>query len=336
VSWADLDNDGDLDVLVTTGVLGMYHDLLYRNDGAGAFTKVAGTAIDTPLTWSGGGGWADFDNDGDLDLLIGAYDGHNRLFANDGEGSFARIDTGILSADGNYIMGIAWADYDRDGWPDVFTARNNYFGGNNCLYHNEGGTNHWLNVRCIGTVSNRSAIGARVRARAVIGSHVVWQSREVSAQTGGGSSGQSPFNVGFGLGDAEVVDSLVVSWPSGIVQVMTGVNSDQFLVVTEGASSIEERPVLTGTPRRSVLGPAAPNPFSECTSIRFSRSGTAGSEIAVFDAAGKLVRRLVCPAGSSVVAWDGKDARGKRLGSGVYLLRPVGGAETPCRVIIAR
>lgn len=336
VSWADWDNDGDLDVLVTTGVLGMYHDLLYRNEGAGVFTKVTGTAIDTPLTWSGGGGWVDFDNDGDLDLLIGAYDGHNRLFANNGGGLFARIDTGVLSTDGNYIMGIAWADYDRDGWQDVFTARNNYFGGNNCLYHNEGGTNHWLNVRCVGTVSNRSAIGARVRARAVIGGEAVWQTREISAQTGGGNSGQSLFNASFGLGDGAVVDSLVVSWPSSIVQVITGVNCDQFLTVTEGASSVKESPVSVRLGRRSVLGPAAPNPFSDRTSIRYFRSRTGRTDIAVFDAAGKLVRRLACPAEASVVTWDGTDAQGRCSEPGVYLLRPDGGAEASCRVIIAR
>jgi len=335
VSWVDWDNDGDFDVLVTTGVLGTYHDLLYRNDGGGVFGKVTGTAIDTPFTWSGGGGWADFDNDADMDLLVGGYDGANRLFEND-EGVFVKLDTGALATDGNYIMGIAWADYDRDGWQDIFTARNNYFGGNSCLYHNEGGLNHWLNVRCVGTVSNRSAIGVRVRVRADIGGQTVWQLREISAQTGGGNSGQSPFNVGFGLGDANIVDSLVVSWPSGIVQVVTGVNNDQFLVVTEGASSVRERSALTRTPRRSVLGPASPNPFSDCTSISYSRPGTGRSDIAVYNAAGKLVRRLVCPAEASTVVWDGKDARGRRLSSGIYLIQPAGGTEAPLRVIIAR
>lgn len=335
VSWADWDNDGDFDVLVTTGVLGTYHDLPYRNDGGGSFSKVFGTAIDTPFTWSGGGGWADYDNDGDLDLLIGGYDGTNRLFENQA-GAFVKVDTGVLATDGNYIMGIAWADYDRDGWQDVFTARNNYFGGNNCLYHNEAGLNHWLNVRCIGTVSNRSAIGARVRVRASIGGQTVRQTRDVSAQTGGGNSGQSPFNLSFGLGDAETVDSLVVNWPSGIVQVLTGVNSDQFLTVTEGASPVGERPASNRPSRRRALGPASPNPFSDRTSIRYSGPAAGRSDIAVYNAAGELVRRLACPAGASVVVWDGRDGRGNRLSAGVYLLRPDGTGDAMFRVVVSR
>ena len=331
VSWADWDNDGDLDVLVTTGVLGMYHDLLYRNDG-GTFSKVTGTAIDTPATWSGGGGWADFDNDGDLDLLVGGYDGTNRLFENQA-GTFVKLDTGILATDGNYIMGIAWADYDRDGWQDVFTARNNYFGGNNCLYHNEAGANHWLNVRCVGTVSNRSAIGARVRVLATVGGQPVWQTREVSSQTGGGNSGQSLFNLSFGLGDADAVDSLVVNWPSGIVQVLTGVEAGQFLTVTEGGSSVREKPISAPPLSGPALGPASPNPFTECTSIRL---GAGMSSVDVYNTTGRLVRRLVGAEGARSVVWDGTDAQGGWLGAGVYLLKLVPTPDARYRVVLAR
>ena len=246
-SWADMDNDGDLDLFVATGVLGMYNDLLYRNNGDGTFTKITDSPVVNDATWSGGGAWADFDNDGDLDLFVGAYDGHNRLYENDGTGTFTSIDTGVVVTDGNYIMGSAWADYDRDGDLDLFTARNNYFGGSSCLYRNDGNGNHWLSVHCIGTVSNKMAVGARVRVKATIRGQAVWQMRELSTQTGGGNSGQSDINAAFGLADAAVVESLAVRWPSGIVQTLTAIATDQHLTIVEQSSGIAAPGDMTQT-----------------------------------------------------------------------------------------
>ncbi len=241
-SWGDMDNDGDLDLFVATGVLGMYNDLLYRNNGDGTFTKITDSPVVNTATWAGGGAWGDFDSDGDLDLFVGGYDGHNRLYDNDGTGTFTSIDTGIAVTDGNYTMGAGWADHDNDGDLDLFTAKNDYFGGSdNALYRNDGTGNNWLEVRCVGTVSNRSAIGARVRAKAHIGWLDVWQTREISAQTGGGNSGQSSLLASFGLGDASIVDTLVVRWPSGIVQTLTAVSINQILTVTEQQTGVEER-----------------------------------------------------------------------------------------------
>jgi hypothetical protein len=253
-SWADFDNDGDLDLLVTTGVLGMYNDLLYRNNGNGTFTKITDSPIVRDATWSGGGAWADYDNDGDLDLFIGGYDGHNRLYENDGTGAFTSIDTGVVVMDGNYVMGSAWCDYDNDGDLDLYTARNNYFGGNSALYRNDAGGDNWLEVRCIGTVSNHSAIGARVRVKAVVNSLPVWQMRELSAQTGGGNSAQNDITQHFGLGDAAVVDSLVVRWPTGSEQVLTDVAINQILTVTEQQSAVNDELV---TPSVSRTAPGA-------------------------------------------------------------------------------
>lgn len=278
-SWGDLDNDGDLDLFVATGVLGMYADLLYRNDGDGTFTKITDSPVVDDATWSGGGAWADFDNDGDLDLFVGGYDGHNRLYENDGSGVFTSIDTGALVTDGNYTMGAGWADLDRDGDLDLFTAKNNYFGGNNALYRNDGNANHWLSVRCVGTASNRMAVGARVRVKAGTGGPPGWQMRELSTQTGGCNSGQSDISVHFGLGGASAVESLTVRWPSGQEYLLTDVAADQFLTIVEPGSGVEERATrdasrfTRATVVRGVLF-LPPSSFSLYTSL-FAMTGRA-------------------------------------------------------------
>ena len=87
---------------------------------------------------------------------------------------------------------------------------------------NDGNMNNWINIKCVGTVSNTSALGAKVRVKANISGNSVWQMNEISGQTGGGFGGQNSLNAEFGLGDATVVDSVIIEWPSGTVEVFTG------------------------------------------------------------------------------------------------------------------
>jgi hypothetical protein len=148
-------------------------------------------------------------------------DGANRIryYTNDGEGSFTRDDTVAM-----YLLGRTYSasagDYDRDGDADLFVASPLQAVGG--LFRDDhANDNHWLNVHCEGTVSNRSAIGTRVRARAVVVGTPMWQRRDVLSQDV--AAGTSSLEVEFGFGDASVVDSLVVDWPSGTTQVFTSV-----------------------------------------------------------------------------------------------------------------
>jgi hypothetical protein len=99
------------------------------------------------------------------------------------------------------------------------------------LYHNNGNGNAWLNVKLVGTVSNRSAIGAKVRVKAFYRGASRWQLRDVSG--GDSSSNQQPLNAEFGLADATTIDTVRVEWPSGIVQELHDVAPRQFLTMTE-------------------------------------------------------------------------------------------------------
>jgi len=230
-NFADYDNDGDLDMYAGVSYPGTFR--LYQNDGAGNFVDVAAQAVgNDPGYWTGGY-WADCDNDGDLDLLLTANYFYqslpNRLYVNDGDGTFTIETGGIVATDSEASSCGAWGDLDRDGDLDLFVA--NVGNQNNTLYANNGNTNHWLQVVCVGTRSNRSAIGTKVRVKAHLWSQDVWQRRDIRSQSGFLSQDQMAAH--FGLGDAVIVDSLKLEWPSGIVQVIENVPVDQFLTVYE-------------------------------------------------------------------------------------------------------
>jgi hypothetical protein len=214
-SWGDCDNDGDLDLFVSTGQLGMYNNWFYLNNGDGTFTKVTDSPLVNDATWSSGSAWGDYDKDGDLDLAVGGYDGDNLLFSNDGNGNFTTVESNAFVNDGNYTEGLAWADVDNDGDLDIFTAKNNYFGGNNSFFLNDGNENNWLKVKAVGYSmyeTSSEAFGARIYVYATISGQFTMQMREISFQSGGGQGGQNERIQFFGLGDATMADSVVVKW----------------------------------------------------------------------------------------------------------------------------
>ena len=162
----DFDNDGWTDLYVT----GVNRNSLYRNRGDGTFEDVtasagvAGEVSGRGKVWSVGAGWFDFDRDGDLDLFVVNYcvwsfaadkacgapkEGYrtychpdafgplpNILYRNDGDGRFA--DVSARAGIGRHLgkgMGLAFADYDSDGWPDVFVSNDAW---RNFLFRNLG------------------------------------------------------------------------------------------------------------------------------------------------------------------------------------------------------
>ena len=133
--------------------------------------------------------------------------------------------------------------------------------GNNFLYRNNGNGNRWLKLKLIGGPSNRSAIGAKVRAHATIGAKSFWQLREIG--NGGGYNCQ-PLVAHFGLGDATNVDNLRIEWPSGVVQTLTNVAARQILTV------VEHQYGVTSAPSFTVVSPGTNG------SINLSASGDTG------------------------------------------------------------
>ncbi len=245
-SWGDYDNDGYLDLVVCNVGANNY---LYHNNRDGTFSKVVNSAITTVTANSSGSAWADYDNDGYLDLFIAARGGACLLFHNNGDGTFTRVTTGHPVLVSGTWTGAAWGDVNNDGFPDLFVANQ---GGANALYLNGGNSNNWLTVQCLGRVSNRAAIGAKVRVQAVISGQARWQMREISG--GGGLASQNDLRAQFGLGDATNAQVVRVEWPSGITQEFTNVVARQFLTVKEPSRLKAEMPSAGSSPRLTLTG----------------------------------------------------------------------------------
>ncbi len=249
VSAADYDLDGNLDI-VKTNFAGDTPSL-YHNIGGGNFedaTFTAGLGKHTQyLGW--GCGFFDMDNDGWPDILIcnghvypeveklrteAGYAQQKLLYRNLRNGRFEDVSTqggsGILQPVAS--RGAAFGDFDNDGDIDVVVNTNNDFP--QLLRSDSRLENNWLKIKTIGTKSNRSGIGARLRCV----THPPGESKPHSqideVRSGGSYISQNDLRVHFGIGKAERVEMLEIHWPSGAVDTLKDVKPNQLIVVKEG------------------------------------------------------------------------------------------------------
>jgi hypothetical protein len=232
-AWGDYDNDGFMDIFITGRQISK--NRLYHNNGDGTFTRIPSGPM---LAHSGqsaaiGCAWGDYDNDGYLDLFVSNQGAKNALFHNNGDGTFTQILTAAPANDGGstiFCGASSWVDYDNDGFLDLLVQEGSDTPLPSLLYHNEGNTNSWIEIKCVGTVSNRSAIGTKVRVRTSLEGKTVWQLREI---TGGDVYNSSPLVAHFGLRDATNIQVLRIEWSSGIVQEFKDLPINQIMTITE-------------------------------------------------------------------------------------------------------
>lgn len=289
-SWADVDNDGDLDVFLANH--GGFN-ALFKNDGNFNFTKITTDTVSTTPAKSISSAWSDIDNDGDVDLFVTNAFGTttkqlNFLYINDGDGNFSRNTLDVVVNDSSWSYGCAFADYDNDGFEDlaVATCRFESVDYANFLYHNNTNSNHWITMKLVGTVSNQSAIGAKVRIKATMDGVPIWQMREISSQSS--YNGQNDLRVHFGIKNATTIDSIRIEWPLGLVEEYTNFTPDQFYEFVEGLGYTELSEYNPNTERPMTV---YPNPATDQLSIRFKEDELCkGGIIRFLDAHGSTLR----------------------------------------------
>jgi hypothetical protein len=266
-AWGDVDNDGDADLFIST--LGSPANLLYENQGGGAFIDVTVTAGVGDQTETQGAQFADYDNDQDLDLLVITGNNtsqSNRLFQNDGTGIFTDVGpaAGVAGHVGGKGQDGAFADYNGDGFLDIAVTNGGGSlpicpNGSYLLFRNNGqSANNWLMIELEGQQSNRDGIGAKVWVTtpdAVVQYHQYFGPQHFD--------GQDSLPIHFGLGSNTVVSTIDIEWPSGQTDQLSNVAINQLLAVSEGST--------TGLPL-DVTG-VAPNQIMVGTSDQLTVSG---------------------------------------------------------------
>ncbi len=264
VDCGDYDNDGRLDLFMTDYSSEM--PVLYRNLGSGLFedaTRAARIANTTfpHVTW--GTGMVDFDSDGDRDLFVAC--GHfmdnirfiddrtrvqvrNILLQNAGDGTFIDVSnhcgSGLTPVEAS--KGAGFDDLDNDGDIDAVILNTN---SRPTIIRNDSATGHHsLQIRLVGTRSNRDGVGARVR--------VVARGRSQIAEVHSGRGYQGHFGtqLHFGLDRADRIDRIEVSWIGGGHDVLTDIGVDQRVVLRQRLGSLPAGKALRNRSRASRSG----------------------------------------------------------------------------------
>ena len=157
-TWGDYDNDGYLDLFVTNNVNST--NKLYHNNGNSTFTSIQNSPIVDKGIYSHAAAWGDYNQDGNLDLVVSDFHAtnFNFLFKGDGQGGFTEDATSVVAQSATSAVGISWGDMDNDGDLDLFVANTN--GENNQLFKNETGVFVEVTIGAVVTDGGNSVGGA--------------------------------------------------------------------------------------------------------------------------------------------------------------------------------
>ncbi|WP_250433529.1 FG-GAP-like repeat-containing protein [Hanstruepera flava] len=314
--WIDYDNDGDLDMFIAKcgGEEARRKNQMFRNNGDNTFTEVAASlGLDDPMqTWSSA--WGDFDNDGDMDLFVGASSGTHKLMRNDVNttGNFIDVtaSSNVLDLSTTGHENLAF-DFDNDGNLDIvsngnilfgngdltFTSYENIFpyvngsfgdlnndgfidavtqGSTGTIYFNDTVANNWIKIHTKGTVSNINGIGARVEVHTASGVQI----RDV--RSGEGFAFMSTINTHIGIGEDNSITKIIVRWPSGVIDEILAPAINQPITIIEGENTLS-------TPDSTISDLIIyPNPAGNTLNIK-STNDISDKIATVFDINGKRV-----------------------------------------------
>jgi len=318
--WFDYDLDGDLDYMPEgDGV----HIELFKNVGGTFIDATQETALDMFLQNNQCAiNVGDLDNDGDEDVFVQIDDwlgtDLEALLLNDVDATGQRFFVDV----GNYVgfsktgdrKGSALIDYDLDGKLDILISSAE-FGA--ILYRNLGSNaaNNWVGFDLWGTKSNKDAFGSWVWLYAGGKKYTRYTKSATTWKIQ-----QHPY-VHFGIGQATAIDSLVIRWPRGDVEVYKNLEINQYHKIVElaGTAVAAHEPAVAGSYQ---LVQNYPNPFNPETTIDYSLSANSLVRLEIFNLNGQRVATLanaIQPAGGHSVHWRGCDDANHLLPSGVYV-----------------
>lgn len=329
-AWGDYDNDGwpDLFVVNYQGE----NDFLYHNNGNGTFTRItSGPEVNDGL-WGSACCWADYDNDGTLDLYVTNNSANNQLYHNDGNGNFTLSNT-APSSDGGNSFSPNWADYNNDGWLDIFLSKHstsnilyknvngNFTRVTNEIVANEGGVSEvgiWSDInndgkvdlfvtntygstpnylyKNVGTTGNYitiKLIGGCTSNKAGIGARIkVYKGTYFAMRE---------VNGGLGFGSQNMIWQHFglgtnTSLDSIVVLWPSGIRQKLTNVSVNKKIVIDECTVGIQNPVIALeykLAQNYPNPFNPTTTIEYSIIKSGNAKITVYDVNGRLVSTLI-------------------------------------------
>lgn len=273
IAIGDYDMDQDLDIYVSNTPEG---NPMLRNNGNGTFTRVDSLIGVSYNRVSWGVNFIDFDNDMDLDLYVSGSTDIDRvqsqLFENDGTGMFQGFPLDSLPGDSTLSFSNAIGDFDNDGFPDIVV--NNKGPDSVMLWQNLRSGNNWLKIELEGNVSNRDGIGAWIEVFVAGKVLVRYKGNAISFVS------QNSGSEMFGLGQNATVDSVKVSWPSGMVDVLENVNGNRSFLIVEGSTLVS---VPDGN---SILTEIWPQPASTKLFLRIPKD-EALIDLKIFDIHGR-------------------------------------------------
>ena len=314
--FTDIDNDGDTDMFVSK-CSGPACEL-HVNGGNNNFTNMAAfTGLNvTPVdSWSSA--VADFDNDGDMDILIGSNGSVNSMYfrnnVNDGNAitqpfTNLSVETG-WDADPTTARDYIAYDFDNDGYVDVmsssgrimFNVDGEYFVATQYTGLTMGAVgdlnsdgfldilngsniryavpngNGWLRINLKGIQSNSNGIGARVEIYGPFGKQI----RDI--RSGEGFGYMSTLSAHFGLGEAAEVTQAIIKWPSGVVDVINNPQANSAITVVEGSSPLS---VANPSPMNFTV---YPNPARDVLNIQLGEAMAAGEMVRILDLNGRQI-----------------------------------------------
>jgi hypothetical protein len=343
--WIDFDNDGDMDLFIAKcrgGGDEAALDELHRNNGDGTFTNIAAELGFANLHQAWSAVWQDFDNDGDLDVLIGSsagaygeFDPNNPLHAHKLYRHDGNVFTEVTAGSGydtftTPSLEHVAHDFNNDGYIDVLG------GGNTIMYNNGNFTFSPVAIPAgsgpIGDLNNDGFLDivngnivyfnyandnnwikvhlkgvesnrSGIGARIEVYTTATGLEKQIrEIRSGDGFGYMSSLNAHFGLGTAEAITKVVVKWPSGTVDTILNPAINTPLLVVEGET------VMGTTPLETTQLTLYPNPVKDVITI----SGVEAASATIYDLNGRLVQQAEINSSRIPV---------QQLAKGTYILR---------------